>query len=914
MMGDPVDKKLLQHTLMKAATIRQADRLIDHVLTLPVEQQASYIETQCKDDPDLQTLVFGLLDKLQVYRNDGDAPAINIDRELINTVSSRYYQNQKLGVYKVTEFAGSGGMGQVFRGHRDDGYFDQQVAIKVLPEFTRSLTSDAASGFLREIRLMGDIHHPHVARILDAGRDDQGVPYFVMEWVEGQAITQHCKQQQLSLRQRVNLFLQVVDAALYAHRRFVIHRDLKPENVFVEADKGVKILDFGIAQSLADPEGEPGISNLYSRWISTAYASPEQLASQPATAASDQYQLGLLFYELLSGDPLRNNPQTPEQVLADSQQQHWVSATAKAAGRGDWKNIRGDLDMICQRMLQVEPDQRYAGLDEVKADLEAWKAGRPISLRSHQRGYVSGRFIRRHWLALSAVTALFAFLGVFALVTEHQRKQILEQRNIAQQESNRSTRMLDFLLQMFNQVDPYATAIEEMTVPALLEHGVEKAKREFAEDDETRTRLVSSLAVSLTHINQPETAIPVLEEALEDYQAMASPPMEQIGLTALYLGRSHFYLDNNALARKYFEQSIEYLTGVETFLGVDSLAMAYNELGRLQLLEESDVSIGLESYHKALALEQQYPGLVGDQKKALTLHNLAVQQADRSKALEMEKEVLALRKNLWGEHNGAVVHTRLMIAALEGMVGNVEDAVQQFEVALPIQKEMIGQDHRDRAIQLAHYARQLTVLGRFDDAVTAAAEAAQINGDHRAENSPYTILINYIWANALHMQGDHQQAWQELQAINQSMLETGGVLMNYCPLTMALTAEILMLRGDLQQAEYHLGLCDLDQVRSVPAAAHYVDRVEDTRARLRLLQGQPEPAAAWMKPRLQAASEQALAGHWEEASLEALYAWSQMLTDGNEQDGRQSMQTAIQKLQQELQADHWLVAYYQDLL
>lgn len=315
----------------------------------------------------------------------------------------------RLGPYALTRELGRGGMGVVMLGERDIAGIAQRVAIKLIqsgqPDPERRLR------FALEREVVARLRHPHIAQLLDGGEGPDGELWYAMELVEGAALTAHCDQRRLGLRARVGLLADLCEAVGHAHRHSILHRDIKPSNVLVTADGQLKLIDFGIAKTLGDDHGDLTVD---ARPMTPRYAAPEQLRGERPTTASDLWQLGMLGFELLVGQPLRDAGQDASPT--PSLRARTVdAATAGARGLEPAQlaqALRGDLDAILSKALRPEPEARYASADEMAADLRAWLAAQPVAARRGERGYALRRMLRAHrWAAGFAVLALMAIVG-----------------------------------------------------------------------------------------------------------------------------------------------------------------------------------------------------------------------------------------------------------------------------------------------------------------------------------------------------------------------------------------------------------------------------------------------------------------------------------------------------------------------
>ena len=367
--------------------------------------RALFLRASCGDDSELRQEVERLLaalDQSGSFLEPGTPP----DRGL---------SGDKIGPYLILEQAGQGGMGTVYRAVRDDDYH-QQVAIKLVK---RDLETDILlARFRQERQVLALLNHPNIARLLDGGTTADGRPYLVMEWVDGVPITEYCRNRNLPLRRRLDLFLSVCHAVAHAHGNLVVHRDLKPSNILITADGVPKLLDFGIAK-IVSPEPCPDVVTMTMAGalaLTPEYASPEQVRGEPATTATDIYSLGAVLYELLSAArPHRFETRTPgevERVICTGN----VLRPSVAAGAGGLpaRELRGDLDNIVLKALEKDRSRRYSHVEELGGDLGRYLEGRPVLARPGSFGYRTSRFVRRNkaLVGTMAAVALALTLGL----------------------------------------------------------------------------------------------------------------------------------------------------------------------------------------------------------------------------------------------------------------------------------------------------------------------------------------------------------------------------------------------------------------------------------------------------------------------------------------------------------------------
>ena len=328
---------------------------------------------------------------------------------------------QRLGAWEIVSAIGAGGMGEVFEARRADGQYDGRAAVKLLK---RGMDSAAVlQRFAQERQALARLSHPHIARLLDAGASDDGLPYFVLEYVDGQPIDEAVRS--APVESKLRLFLQLAEAVAHAHRNLLVHRDLKPGNVLVDTEGNVKLLDFGIAKALDPLEGlhqqDGGNTTVGGvRPYTPNYASPEQVRGEPVSTATDIYSLGVLLYQMLTGTrPTGRNATTPAEAarsVLEDEPTRPSRLSAREALDPQWlatrKKLEGDLDNILLKALEKTPERRYASVDALAADVRAHLAGYPVSARPPSAGYLLSRFVGRNKVSVAAAAvALLAVLG-----------------------------------------------------------------------------------------------------------------------------------------------------------------------------------------------------------------------------------------------------------------------------------------------------------------------------------------------------------------------------------------------------------------------------------------------------------------------------------------------------------------------
>ena len=423
--------------------LRQVRAVFDEVCELSGADRQHYLAKYYHQDFALRNRVEQLFAHESAAADFMEAPVLTGLDALFLHAKNETFEGSQLGPYRLERELGRGGMGVVYLAVRDDEVFRKQVAIKLV----WSGLSQMAERFRQERQMLADLEHPHIARLLDGGTTAQGWQYLVMEYVEGLSLTEYCQQKNLSLRARLELFLSICAAVQHAHQHLIIHRDLKPSNILVTAEGEVKLLDFGIAKALDTSAYSSDLSLPGTHLMTPEYASPEQLTSAPVTTASDVYSLGVVLFELLTGQrPFQFPSRRPHEialVLCQHEPPRMSEMGKSEVGRKfaflpttdhrpPTTALRGDLDNIVARALQLQPNTRYASVAQLSDDLRRHLNGEVVQARKPTLAYRAGRFVRRHKAAFSAATivvsVLCLWLAVFVRQVRQERIQAHEQR------------------------------------------------------------------------------------------------------------------------------------------------------------------------------------------------------------------------------------------------------------------------------------------------------------------------------------------------------------------------------------------------------------------------------------------------------------------------------------------------------
>jgi eukaryotic-like serine/threonine-protein kinase len=419
---------------------------------------------------------------------------------------------QRFDSYTLDERIGQGGMGTVWLGHRSDGRFEGQVAVKLLN--SSLIGQPTAEHFVREGSLLARLRHPHIAQLLDAGVTTQDQPYLVLEYVRGVRVDAYCRERKLDVDAVIGLFLDILDAVAHAHSNLVVHRDLKPSNILVTDTGVVKLLDFGVAGMLSGAAGSEVASvNQFPRGLTPSYAAPEQFLNKPATTATDVYALGLLLFVLLTNQhPAGSESRTPADFARQTLQGSRPKASELVGGRLR-RQLRGDLDCIVARALCKEPAKRYETAAQFAADLRRHLAHQPVSARPLTMGYELTKFAQRH--RTSVIAGVIVLLTILNALTVSLR-QVVEtgrQRDLAHYSAKLADASHNFLW-LLMQTDLGASS----GTPRYFERiqsGVDMLHKQYSDDPKFEGRMLAQMANGFRDNGEIRRANPLYQEAYD---------------------------------------------------------------------------------------------------------------------------------------------------------------------------------------------------------------------------------------------------------------------------------------------------------------------------------------------------------------------------------------------------------------
>ena len=786
---------------MESSRWQQIDALFRRGLLVPSDEREDWLREVCSGDADLRGALTRLL-KHDAAGRDVLADTVRASAREVAAIGRLSLEGRQLGPWSVQERLGSGGMSVVYRAFRSDQQFDKEVALKLLKPGLD--TEDVLRRFQTERRILAALEHPNVCRILDAGTTEEGRPFFVMESVDGEPIDAYCDRHRLTVEERIQLFLQVLDAVAAAHRNLVIHRDVKPSNILVTREGTPKLLDFGIAKVLTPDLYAGGETTAPTRRPMTlSYASPEHMAGRNMTTASDVYSLGVVLYELLAGTrPYATQGLSAEEMEARLQASppplpskalergagerrvveggdeeghpsggtvggHRVEVASveevarcrRSSARQLCRRLAGDLDVVTLKALRFEPDRRYPSTELFAADLRRFLDGWPVEARADSLRYRFSKFVGRHRLGVASavVVGILILASVTALTVSSFR--LAREKQASEQERGAAEQVSGFVIDMFHAVTEDSPPEQVRRAERILDAESARVSRELAAQPRQQATMLHALGRISLGLGLHDRARPLMEEAL--------------ALRRELLGDEH-----------------------AAVLGsLDDLAILSAERG--------DYARAEALFRQSLVLRQQ---IHAPPHTALSsnLNNLALSLHDQGKYLQAEplyREALAMDSEVLGRQHLRTAPGLLNLGLLLYDLGSFEEARGLLEEAVEVYRLHEG----TRSLNLAETLRILgAILSALNEEPLAAStleESISLFQTLAGPRHPHLARARYSLATHYQRQG----RWQEALALHRlaldQRLEVLGAGHPEVATSRAGLGETLAALGHLEEAE-----------------------------------------------------------------------------------------------------------------
>lgn len=715
------------------------DEIVRLAEELPAPEQPDFLRRTCGAHSPLYEQAAEILKA----RSSGGWWDQSIDElASVRPASGHALIGSRLGPYRVIATLGEGGMGEVALAERADEQFSQRVAIKLV---RRGITSKQVQGRLKlERQILATLDHPNIAKLLDGGTSGDGVPYIVMEHIDGMPVDRYCDERRLSVEQRLRLFQVVCSAVHYAHQNLIVHRDLKPSNILINAEGIPKLLDFGIAKVLDDRAFGHTLAVTHAdfRLLTPEHASPEQVRGEPVTTASDTYVLGVLLYELLTGHkPFTVEDNRLSAIESAICERPPLPLTSMFIGRGHSaehdarvreisearsttpsrlrRQLTGDLHNIVLTALRKEPERRYPSVEQFSADIDRYLSNMPIAARSDSVGYRARKFLRRHVFGVSVTAAAVVALMSFALVTAMQARRIERERVKADQ-------IASFLTEMFEQSDPSESRGNDVTVREILDVGAARIERELRTQPETGASLFNTIGTVYTNLGEYDKAVDMLERALAIRRAQYGDRNADVADSAARLGEALLEKHELQRADQHLQQALR--TNSELF-GERSFEVAavLHSLARLRQIQEQFTQ-SRALFEQSLALLEAAPD-AHFEELTVTLNDYAIllnYVGDWRGAQRTFERALQLNAKRYGADHPATTTAMHNVAVALEQQGKLAEAGPLFVEALATHAKVFGTDKPQYIAALSSYGRYLRRSGRLDEAERVLREAVDL--------------------------------------------------------------------------------------------------------------------------------------------------------------------------------------------
>ncbi|MDP9010899.1 MAG: tetratricopeptide repeat protein [Pseudomonadota bacterium] len=862
---------------------QQIQSLFEELADMNGAARSAHLDKACGDDSDLRMSVQSLL-TLDAAAEDPLLNAIGAAAESLLDDHRDRLIGTRVGPYRVVSILGYGGMSTVYRGERDDAQYHQTVAIKVLQH--ASVHPRLRSRLHSERHILATLDNPAIARLIDSGDLEDGTPYLVMEFVDGESIDVYCDSRTLFIRERIELFIAVCGAVHYAHRNLIVHRDIKASNIFVTAEGAPKLLDFGIAKLLA-PESLSHtlpVTRLQERILTPENAAPEQVLGRPITTATDTYSLGVLLYLLLTGrSPYRllsfSQLQLERAICMDDPTRPSQMVVAKLKGENDIDRSRisdrrglspqrlrtrlsGDLDAIVAMAMRKEPDRRYTSVEALAEDLRRHLAGQPVRARQGDWRYNTAKFLRRNLLPVVATASLFLGLVVIAGVTLWQNHRLGLARDATAQERDRAQEVSAFMVDVFSRADPFKAQGKEDTAKDLLAQGAEKIKANSALQPEVRAQLLESIGLADRRQGASETAIPLLDQAVS-------------------IRREARPVDNRKLAA-----------------ALANLAQAQTDAGRFVSAETN--------IQQALSLSQ-----VGDAPTSAETADILYQyghfllnaKSDPERASQLFSQALGIYRSVPGDQHLAIASTLSSLASPAMWSGDFVNAEQYQREGLNLLRSTVSHNYPDYASSLEGLGYILTERGKYAEAEQTLNEALQIErGDFGVDNQRVAGIQANL-ATIYQREGNSERA----VALTGDALRIVAVRLGPAHYQVGYyldaLANLYLASNNLTAAESHARRALVIYAQSLPARHLYVAATRHLIGEVLLRRGELATAEIELRAALDLDMSLAGPGNWRAARAQASLGWL-LILENQAAEGEPMLVAAQSQLLKSLGSRH----------
>lgn len=889
---------------------KKVSEIVDTALDLKAEERSGYIKKECKGDLELKHEVTDLLESIaesqqeEYLENPGAFPgdlALDVANSGKGGASSLI--GETIGNYKILELIGHGGMGSVFLTERVDGAYDEKVALKLL---RRGMdTPSNIARFRRERNILASLNHPNIAHLLDGGITDDGLPYLVMEYVDGIPLLEYCNNQNLSVQERLSLFKSICSAVEHAHKNATIHRDLKPSNIFISEGGTVKILDFGIAKLVEPNQQEDYIiqTRTNARILTMGYAAPEQFEQQPITTATDIYTMGILLYELLVGvrpfdlgqkslpeieSIIRNEePKHPSKKfkLLSGSKQVTIAGQRSISPNALVQQLKGDLDAIVMKALRTEPEARYSSVEQLLDDLNRYHQSRPLVARSDTFRYRFGKFMSRNRKLV--VGGLLMLISVVGFASYHVYR-ITEERNIAEIEARKARSVKNFLIDIFRASNPRSIDFggRDLTARQLLMTGKNTIDNEFKNQPDVHAEILLAIGDALKNIDAFEEADKSYQSAL-DISAETSQPVAYKIQACVRLGWLHTdWREQRLIPDEYARRAHDLLQQVE-HPSPSLEAAVFGLLGRVHTVRThykkgNRYFSRADSIYISSGLEQTYEYIT-----MLTGYGRSLlYDSDFEQSYQTLRKSNRLHRERYDRPTLTIAENYKYMGWSNRELGNFDKSNAYFRKSIELKKKLTGDRSFQTAIPMYHLSRNYLLAGDYEKSEELARKVLGIYRDKVDPGNQFILQAKNYIAIALY----HQQKFAEAEKIFQEVIGTSDKR-KYKAMVRAHLAMVYQQTGRFREAVSILQntIHANEEIHGAQSRGVAVDMVKLAAAYREM--GQLDKARKYFERAESILKEKVPEGHYRLAELHYQYARLH-LAAGDEQQARHRFKKA----------------------
>jgi serine/threonine protein kinase len=762
---------------MNSARWEQIQKLFHDAADLPVAEQQGFLRDACGNDQSLVADVTALL--VEDSRRDSllDSSVVQIALGVMDTSSPGVVIPKELGSYHVLKLLGEGGMGVVYLAERAD--LKSLVAIKVLRDAW--LSPARRDRFATEQRTLAQLNHPSIARLYDANTLPDGTPCFVMEYVDGIPLTDYCNKYQCSIERRIQLFRAVCEAVLHAHQHAVIHRDLKPSNILVKSDGSVRLLDFGIAKQMDELGTAADQTQTGLRLMTPAYAAPEQVRGDRVGIHTDVYSLGVILYELVSGqlpfDLTNLTPPEAASIIAEHEpgkpsviaKQNKTQSSAISGGQALSKTGWADIDVLCLTAMHKYSQRRYRSVDALIRDLDHYLKQEPLEARPDSLRYRVGKFAMRNRQAVAATTAvLLVVIGMAVVFTVR----LATARNAALAEAARTLRIQRFMMNLFEGGDESVGPADDMRVLTLVDRGALEA-RSLEGEPVVQAEMYQTLGGIYQHLGKLDPAEKLINSALEERTNVFGKDSPEVADSLVALATLRDAQARYDEAERLASQALD-VDKRRLPANHPAIAKATSTLGRV-LEDRGEYDKAISVLKQAVQMQSRSEAQAADLSASMSeLANCYFYAGNYSASDSLNQRILLMDRKLYGEHHPHIANDLINLGAIQYEWNHYTEAEGYYRRALEITEAFYGKDHPETASAYTMLARALVPQKRFQEADGMLREALGIDERVYGKMHPRVASTLNELGKIAQLQGQLEQAADHFQRMADIYREVYG--------------------------------------------------------------------------------------------------------------------------------------------